>query len=205
MRLRAIAFLAGVAALEAAILIPADSLRAHVISHALVAVVAAPLLVIAAPLGPLLRPLSPGARRGVVAGLRRSPLGARWAPWAAWAGFVAAHWAALLVAGTQHHLTGLAHLGLHALLLAAGVLFWLPVLGHGQVVRRLRGPAASLYLFLAMPAADLTVVWLMARGETAAVGTMLAAMLPLGIAAVAVSWSWILREERMARAGEAAR
>ena len=34
---------------------------------------------------------------------------------------------------------------------------------------------------------------------------MLAAMLPLGIAAVAVSWSWIVREERIARAGEAAR
>ena len=73
MRLRAIAFLAGVAALEAAILIPADSLQAHVVSHALVAVVAAPLLVIAAPLGSLLRPLSPGARRGAVAGLRRAP------------------------------------------------------------------------------------------------------------------------------------
>jgi hypothetical protein len=59
-------------------------------------------------------------------------------------------------------------------------------------------------LFLAMPAADLTAVWLMVRGETTAVGVMLAAMLPLGIAAVAVSWRWILREERLARAGEAA-
>ena len=84
------------------------------------------------------------------------------------------------------------------------MLFWLPVLGRGQVMPRLRGPAASLYLFLAVPAADLTVVWLMARGETTAVGVMLAAMAPLGIAALAVSWSWILREERLARAGQAA-
>jgi cytochrome c oxidase assembly factor CtaG len=204
MRLRVLAFVAGLAALEAAILLPASSIQAHVVSHALVAVVAAPLLVIAAPLGALLRPLSPRGRRRVVAGLRRSPLGRPAAPLVAWAAFVAAHWTALLVAG-HHGLTGLAHLGLHAMLLVAGVLFWLPVLGHGQVMPRLRGPAASLYLFLAMPAADLTAVWLMARGYTGAVGVMLVAMLPLGIAAVAVSWSWILREERLARAGGAAR
>jgi cytochrome c oxidase assembly factor CtaG len=176
-----------------------------VVSHALVAVVAAPLLVVSAPLGVALRPLSPEGRRRVVGLLRRSLLGSAAAPLAAWAAFVAAHWAALVVAGTQHHLTGLDHLGLHAMLLATGVLFWLPVLGRGQVVRRLRGPVASLYLFLAMPAADLTAVWLMARGETAAVGTMLAAMLPLGIAAVAACWTWIVREERVARASEAAR
>jgi cytochrome c oxidase assembly factor CtaG len=205
MRLRAVAFVAGLAALEAAILLPADSIEAHVVSHALVVVVAAPLLVISAPLGVALRPLSAEARRRAVGLLRRSPLGRRAAPLAAWAAFVAAHWAALVVAGTQHHLTGLDHLGLHAMLLVAGVLFWLPVLGRGQVVRRLRGPAASLYLFLAMPAADLTAVWLMARGDTTAVGVMLAAMLPLGVAAVAVSWSWIVREERVARASEAAR
>ena len=56
-----------------------------------------------------------------------------------------------------------------------------------------------------MPAADLTAVWLMAQGMTGAVGVMLAAMLPLGIAALAVSWTWIVREERVTRAGEAAR
>ncbi len=79
------------------------------------------------------------------------------------------------------------------------------MLGAGPVPRLLGAGAAGLYLFLAMPAADLTAVWLMARGETGAVGVMLAAMLPLGVAAVAVSWSWIVREERLARAGEAAR
>jgi cytochrome c oxidase assembly factor CtaG len=204
MRLRALAFVAGLAALEAAILLPADSIQAHVVSHALVAVVAAPLLVLASPLGIALRPLSIDGRRRAVRLLRRG-LGSPAVPFAAWAAFVAGHWAALVVAGTQHHLTGLAHLGVHAVLLVVGVLFWLPVLGHGQVVRRLGGGAASVYLFLAMPAADLTAVWLMARGETAAVGVMLAAMLPLGIAAVAVSWTWIVREERVARAGEAAR
>ncbi len=205
MRLRALAFVAGLAALEAAILLPADSIEGHIVSHALVALVAAPLLVLAFPLGVALRPLSPARRRGVVGALRHSPLGSPAAPYAAWAAFIAVHWAALVIAGTQHHLTGLPHLGLHLVLLAAGVLFWLPVLGHGQVMPRLRGATASLYLFLAMPAADLTVVWLMARGETTAVGVMLAAMAPLGIAALAVSWSWILREERVARAGEAAR
>ena len=188
MRLRALALVGAVAAFEAAVLLPADSIEAHIVSHALVAHVAAPLLVIGAPLrGPW---PSPAVRR----------IG----PLVAWATFVAAHWAALLIAGTQHHLTGLDHLGVHAMLLAAGVLFWLPVLGSGRLMPRLQGPAAALYLFLAMPAADLTAVWLMVRGETTAVGVMLAAMLPLGIAAVAVSWGWILREERLARAGEAA-
>jgi cytochrome c oxidase assembly factor CtaG len=205
MRLRVLAFVAGIAALEAAILLPADSIEAHVVSHALVALVAAPLLVLASPLGVALRPLSPDRRRAVAGALRRSPLGSPAAPYVAWAAFIGVHWAALVIAATQHHLTGLPHLGLHALLLVAGVLFWLPVLGHGQVMPRLRGAAATLYLFLAMPAADLTVVWLMARGEAGAVGVMLAAMVPLGIAALAVSWSWILGEERVARAGEAAR
>ncbi len=190
MRWRAIALVGAVAALEAAILLPAGSIEGHIVSHALVALVAAPLLVLAAPRGAPRR-WSPAARRAL--------------PALAWAAFVAAHWAALLIAGTQHHLTGLDHLGVHAMLLAAGVLFWLPVLGDGRVLPRLRGPSASIYLFMAMPAADLTAVWLMARGETGAVGVMLAAMLPLGIAALAVSWTWIVREERTARAGEAAR
>jgi cytochrome c oxidase assembly factor CtaG len=205
MRLRAIAFVAAIAAIEAALLLPVGSIEGHIVAHALMLVVAAPLLVLAAPLGVVLRPLAPARRRRVVAALRGGPLAWRAAPLLAWLAFVAAHWAVLVVVGTQHHLTGLADLGLHGGLLAVGVVFWLPVLGHGQVMRRLRGPSASLYLFLAMPAADLTVVWLMARGETAAAGVMLAAMLPLGIAALAVSWSWILREERVARAGEAAR
>jgi cytochrome c oxidase assembly factor CtaG len=204
MRLRALAFVAGVAALEAALLMPVGSIEGHIVAHALVLVVAAPLLVVSAPLGIALRPLSPGARRRTVGGLRRA-LGGRAVPWLAWGAFVAAHWAVLIVVGTQHHLTGLADIGLHAGLLLVGILFWLPVAGHGQVVRRLRGPAASVYLFLALPAADLTTAWLVARGETTAVGVMLTAMLPLGIAAIAVSWTWIVREERDARASEAAR
>jgi cytochrome c oxidase assembly factor CtaG len=204
MRLRAIAFIAAVAAAEAAVLLPVGSIEGHIVAHALMLVVAAPLLVVAAPLGVRLRPLPAPRRRRVVAGLRRSPLGWPVAPLLAWLAFVAGHWAVLVAVGSVHHLSGLADLGLHAALLAVGVVFWLPVLGHGQVMRRLRGPAASLYLFLAMPAVDLTVVWLVAQGETSAVGVMLAAMAPLGVAAVAVSWSWIVAEERAARAGQAA-
>ena len=164
MRLRASLLLAGIAALEAAILLPADSLSAHVISHALVAVVAAPLLVLAAPLGVALRPLSPPAG-GASSARCGGPLGSPAAPVAAWAAFIAAHWAALLVAGTQHHVTGLGHLGLHAMLLVAGVLFWLPVLGRGQAgaaaARAGRGP-------LPVPGdarRGLTAVWLMAGGR----------------------------------------
>ena len=203
MRLRAACYPAGVAALVAAVVLPADSIEDHIVSHALVAVVAAPLLVLALPRGALLAPLRAARRSGVLPLLRRRPL--RWlaGPLVAWTAFVAAHWIALVVAGSGH-VHGLAHLGLHLMLLVTGLLFWLQVLGPGPVPRPLRGPAASLYLFLAMPAVNLTVVWLVAQGDTGAVGVMLLSMLPLGIAAIAVSWSWILREERLARAGGAA-
>lgn len=204
MRLRAALYPAGIAALVAAFVLPADSIEDHIVSHALVAVVAAPLLVLAAPPGALLAVVPRSRRPAALALAQRRPLSWLLGPVVAWSAFVAAHWVALLVAG-DGHVHGLAHLGLHALLLVTGLLFWAQVLGAGPVPRPLGGGAAGLYLFLAMPAADLTAVWLMARGDTGAVGLMLAAMLPLGIAAVAVSWSWIVREERLARAGEAAR
>jgi cytochrome c oxidase assembly factor CtaG len=100
---------------------------------------------------------------------------------------------------------GIAHVGVHAMLLVTAVLFWLPVLGRGPVPRPVRGPAAVLYLFLAMSAADLVAVWLMADGATTAAAVMLGTMLPVGAAALAVTWSWVTREERLARMSEAAR
>jgi len=204
MRLRAAAYLGGLGALVLALVLPASSLEGHVAAHALIAMVAAPLLVLAGPLAIILGPLPPERRRRVLALLRRPPLGWLAVPAVAWCAFVAAHWAALVVAA-RNEAGGLAHVGVHAVLLAAALLFWMPVIGRGPVPRRLRGPAASLYLFLAMPAADLTVVWLMARGDSGAAGAMLVAMLPLAAAALLVSWRWITREERLARLSEAAR
>lgn len=203
MRLRLAAYLAGLAALVAALVLPGGSLESHVLSHSLISVVAAPLLVLAAPLAVALGLLPGARRRRALVLLRRRPL--RWlaAPIVAWAAFVAVHWIALVAAA--HGVEGLPHLGLHLLLLVTALLFWLPVLGRGPVPRPVRGAAASLYLFLAMPAVDITAVWLFARGDVNAGAIMLASMLPLGVAAVAVSWRWIVREERLARLSEASR
>ncbi|RKN39051.1 hypothetical protein D7294_22775 [Streptomyces hoynatensis] len=79
--------------------------------------------------------------------------------------------------------------------LAAGALaFWLPVLVPGP--RRLSAPGRCLYLFLAAPLLDLPAVALVACGHAAGGLAMIAGMLPLPLAALAVTWRWVLAEER---------
>lgn len=91
-----------------------------------------------------------------------------------------------------------ADLALHALLLAAAVWFWLPVLqpkpGTPDAVR-------AVYLFLAGPSLDLAAVYLIIVGEERAGLAMIVGMLPLGLAAVVVMWRWIVREDRFADRG----
>jgi hypothetical protein len=81
-------------------------------------------------------------------------------------------------------------------LLVSGVLFWIPVLTRTR--HRLSDPGRCLYLFLAMPLLDLPAVWVVAEGRPAEGIAMIVGMLPLGIAAAAVTWSWVNREERLA-------
>jgi cytochrome c oxidase assembly factor CtaG len=113
-------------------------------------------------------------------------------PALAWAAFVAAQW--------LFHLTPLLeesqgspvlHTAEHLAFFAVGVWFWVPVLGGG-----LGDPGRSLYLFLAAPAVDLVGAALMARGDEAAGVAMLAGSLPIVVAAVAVTWLWLAREQR---------
>ncbi|MEV5175475.1 hypothetical protein AB0L10_31340 [Streptomyces flaveolus] len=85
------------------------------------------------------------------------------------------------------------------LLLAAAVLFWLPVVARTR--HRLDDAGRSLYLFLATPLLDLPAVAVVAAGRTAAGLAMITGMLPIGIAAAAVTWSWVNREEREAVGG----
>jgi hypothetical protein len=85
---------------------------------------------------------------------------------------------------------------------AAAVLFWLPVLTRTR--HRLSDPGRCLYLFLAAPLLDLPAVGVIAAGHSAEGLAMIVGMLPLGIAAAAVTWSWINREERLAAAEPAA-
>lgn len=88
---------------------------------------------------------------------------------------------------------------LHVVLLLGAVLFWLPVIGSRH---RLSDPARTAYLFLAAPSLDLGAVWVIAEGDSAGGLSMIVAMLPIGLAAVVSTWRWIVREERLAAAGE---
>lgn len=100
---------------------------------------------------------------------------------------------AVTVLSTLHHLPSGVDAALHALLLAGAVVFWLPVVGPGH-----HHPDAlrSVYLFLAGPALDLAAVYVIIVGHSAGGLAMIVGMLPIGFAAIGVTWRWITREER---------
>jgi hypothetical protein len=88
---------------------------------------------------------------------------------------------------------------LHGLLVLGAILFWLPVLGRRC---RLSDPGRTAYLFLAAPSLDLAGVWIVATGNSRGGLAMIVAMLPIGLAAVAITWRWMAREESLARQAE---
>ncbi|WP_210718207.1 hypothetical protein [Amycolatopsis acididurans] len=88
---------------------------------------------------------------------------------------------------------------LHAVLLAGAMWFWLPVLRPGP---GLPEPARAVYLFLAAPSLDLAAVVLIILGDETGGLAMIVGMLPLGLVAIAVTWRWITREERLAQQQE---
>jgi hypothetical protein len=90
----------------------------------------------------------------------------------------------------------------HAALLAAAVVFWLPVLGRGAT--RLPEAGRSVYLFLACPLLDMAALALVVRGEEPEGIAMIVGMLPVAVAAVVLTWRWIAREERDAHDGAVA-
>jgi hypothetical protein len=55
-----------------------------------------------------------------------------------------------------------------------------------------------VYLFLAGPLLDLAGVWLVARGDRAGGLAMVVGMLPIGVAALVVTWRWVVGEEKAA-------
>jgi cytochrome c oxidase assembly factor CtaG len=198
-------FLAGTTAVALAPL-AGGALAAHMVEHAVLVAVAAPLLVLGAPVLLIALGLGPAGRRRLIAALRRRPLAALGWPPLAWSQFVAIQWVAHLP-GAIAAVDGspLAHVAEHAVLLASAIVFWLPVLGVGprparadRPGRRLDGGERALYLFLAAPALDLIAVMLMASGHPGAGVAMLAGMLPIGLAAVYTTWRWAGREERTA-------
>ncbi|MFF0223773.1 hypothetical protein [Streptomyces sp. NPDC004629] len=79
-------------------------------------------------------------------------------------------------------------------LVAAAVVFWVPVVGRTR--HRLGDPGRCLYLFLAAPLLDLPALGVIAAGHPLEGLAMIVGMLPLAVAAAAVTWSWANEEER---------
>jgi cytochrome c oxidase assembly factor CtaG len=145
----------------------------HMVEHSVLAMVVAPMTVLA----------------WTAVGLPRLRISR---PALAWAAFVAAQWLFHLTPLLEQSQGGpVLHAAEHVAFFAVGVWFWVPVLGGG-----LGGPGRSLSLFLAAPAVDLVGAALMARGDEAAGVAMLAGSLPIVVAAVAVTWQWLTREQR---------
>ncbi|MFY9808348.1 MAG: hypothetical protein WCC38_10690 [Pseudonocardiaceae bacterium] len=109
-------------------------------------------------------------------------------------GFVALH-AAVTVYTCGGTVAPLIDTATHLALLAGAMLFWAPILG---IRRRLPDAGRMLYLYVALPLLDLAGVWLVAVGDSPGGLSMIVGMLPMGVAAVAITWNWISREERRA-------
>jgi cytochrome c oxidase assembly factor CtaG len=147
-------------------------MTAHMIEHAVIASGLAPALVL------ITRPA-----------VRVRPL-------AAWVVFIAMLWALNLPSLVDWlMMRPVARIAADVLMLGVALLFWLPVLGRH---RALRGLGAGAYLLTASMASDLIWAWYMAMGETAAGLAMVSGMLPMGVAAVWLTWSGLRDEERRA-------
>lgn len=85
--------------------------------------------------------------------------------------------------------------------LAAGVVFWLPVLGASPTLEPAR---RTLYLLVSGPALDLAALPMVAEGDSAAAIAMVVAMLPIPLAGVASFLLWMRDEERDAQAAASA-
>lgn len=85
-------------------------------------------------------------------------------------------------------------------LFAVSILFWLPVIGPA---RSLSDAGRMIYLFLAMPAMDLAGVFVVLHGDASGGLAMIVAMLPVGIAAVALTWRWVATEAALEVSGSA--
>ena len=115
-------------------------------------------------------------------------------PVVAWSAFVIVQWSFHLTPLLEEsQRSPLLNATEHLVFLAVGLWFWYPVLGAG-----LGDPERSLYLFLAAPAIDVVGALLMARGDEGAGVAMLAGSLPIVVAAIAITWRWLAREQREA-------
>jgi cytochrome c oxidase assembly factor CtaG len=149
-------FLAGAAAILAALAWPIDalaerSLTGHMVQHLLVTSVAAPLIVLGRPRTLLLK--SGSTRSWTRRVVRSRAFGVLTHPVVAWIAFVGTMYASHLGPLYEAALESPAwHAAEHSLFLATALLFWFPVAGETPAPNRLGHGARLLYLALAMPA-----------------------------------------------------
>jgi cytochrome c oxidase assembly factor CtaG len=125
----------------------------HMVQHMLLTLVAAPLLALGAPVTLLLRVAGPGRwRRLTLAILHSRPVRVISHPVVAWLLFTAvmwiSHFSPLFDAALEDE--GI-HAAEHLLYLAAGMLFWWPVVAADPVPWRMGFAARVVYVGLAMP------------------------------------------------------
>jgi putative membrane protein len=141
------------AALLGAGLVPDHPLSAHMAQHALIVLVAAPLLAAAAPVRILLRALPRGGRRAVGRALRSRAIRLLGLPVVVWAlftgGVLLTHLTGFFDAAARHPIL---HGAEHAVFLLTALPLWMVVLGRDPLPHR-PGPMGRIALvLLAMPA-----------------------------------------------------
>jgi cytochrome c oxidase assembly factor CtaG len=156
-RSRTVAFVAGMAALAAALLSGIDRydtslFSIHMVQHVLLTLVAAPLIALAAPITLLLRVASPGTRRRVILPVLHARVTRILAfPVVAWLLFAAVMWVShfspLFDAALEDPLI---HDLEHVAFLGAALLFWWPAVGLDPGPWRMSHPVRALYVFLQM-------------------------------------------------------
>jgi cytochrome c oxidase assembly factor CtaG len=156
--LRTAAFLGGLAAIAIALLSGIERydttlFSIHMVQHLLLIFAAPPLLALAAPMTQLLRAAPPEVRRRFVLPLLHStPARVLGHPVVAWLTFTivawASHFSPLFDVALENEAV---HTAEHVAFLAAGLLFWWPVVGADPAPRRLSYPVRALYLLLQMP------------------------------------------------------
>lgn len=189
-RRRTAAFMAGLGVLGASLQSGLDAyagslLSVHMVQHLVLTMLVPPLLLLGAPATLALRALSPSARRPLARVLTSRAALALSRPLVAWALFTAVllgtHFSPLYDAAVRD---GGLHFVEHALYLASGLLFWLPLVG-GDPVPRSRQPALRvLQLLLAMPPMTLVGVVLLTE-TTVRYPAYVEAAAALGVSALA--------------------
>jgi len=154
---RTACFLAGLGALALALLSPIEAydtvlFSVHVVQHMLLTMVAAPLLAMGAPVTLALRAVKGRGRRRLVRVLHGPPVRVVSHPLVAWALFTISLYALYFSPLFDRSLRDpLVHDLVHLHFLAAGLLFWWPVVGIDPTRWRLPHIARLLFVFLMVP------------------------------------------------------